>query len=52
MNLDGEKLRPVKTPLYDFTGERVDAEGLITLSVTMGEVPRQVIKMINFLVVD
>ena len=52
MNLDGAKLRPVKTPLYGFTGERVDAEGLITLPVTMDEVPHQVIKMIDFLVVD
>ena len=52
MNLDGAKLRPVKTPLYGFTGERVDVEGLITLPVTMDEVPRQVIRMIDFLVVD
>ena len=52
MNLEGAILRPVKTPLYGFSGEQVEAEGMITLPVTMGEAPAQTIRMINFLVVD
>ena len=52
MNLEGAKLKPVKTPLYGFAGERVDAEGIITLPVTLGEAPRQVLRMIDFLVVN
>ena len=40
MNLQGVKLRPVKTPLYGFVGERIDAEGIITLLVTLREARR------------
>ena len=35
MNLEGAKLKPVKTSLYDFAGKRVDAEGIITLHLTL-----------------
>ena len=52
MGLENVVLRPVKTPLYGFSGEQVEAEGMIALPVTMGEVPAQTIRMINFLVVD
>ena len=47
MNLEGAKLKPVKKPLYNFAGERIDAERIITLLTTLGEAPQQVIRMID-----
>ncbi|XP_058103413.1 uncharacterized protein LOC131246978 [Magnolia sinica] len=45
-------LRPVKTPLHGFTGERVISEGAISLLVTAGERQHQVTLMVDFLVVN
>ena len=52
MNLEGAILCQAKTLVYDFSGEQVEAEGMITLPVTMGEAPAQLLRMINFLMVD
>ncbi|XP_058099749.1 uncharacterized protein LOC131244106 [Magnolia sinica] len=45
-------LRPVKTPLYGFTGKRVISEGVISLPVTAGEGQHQATLMVDFLVVN
>ena len=52
MNLGLVKLKPIRTPLYGFTGGRVDTEGVIILQITMGEAPKQIMRMIDLLVVD
>ncbi|XP_058068612.1 uncharacterized protein LOC131217667 [Magnolia sinica] len=45
-------LRPVKTPLHGFAGEKVISEGAISLPVTVGEGQHQVTLMMNFLVIN
>ena len=52
MNVGGAKMRPIKTPLYGFGGERVYAEGAIQLPVTFGVHPAKVTQMVDFLLVD
>ena len=52
MNVGGAKVRPIKTPLYGFGGERVYAEGAIQLPVTFGVHPAKVTQMVDFLLVD
>ena len=42
MNMGGAAVRPIKTPLYGFNGERVYAEGAIQLPVTFDQRPTQV----------
>ena len=42
MIVGGAKTRPIKTPLYGFSGERVYAEGVIQLPVTFGVHPAKV----------
>lgn len=46
------KLQLIKIPLYDFAGECVRAEGMITLPVTIGTTPHQLNRMVDFLIVD
>ena len=52
MNVGGAKIRPIKTPLYGFGGERVYAKHAIQLPVTFGIYPAKATQMINFLLVD
>ena len=52
MNIGGPKMRPIKTPLYGFGGERVYADGAIQLPVTFGVHPAKVTQMVDFLLVD
>lgn len=51
MNIDKDKLRPIKTLLMSFEGESVIAEGAIQLPVTIEKTLDQVTSMVNFLVV-
>ena len=52
MNVGGAKTRLVKTPLYEFGGERVYAEGAIQLPVTYDIHLAKVTQMVDFLLVD
>ena len=52
MNIEGVKTKPVNTPLYGFAGERVEAEGTAILPTTWGEIPEQITKMTEFLIID
>ncbi|XP_058084594.1 uncharacterized protein LOC131232387 [Magnolia sinica] len=52
MGIPRSHLRPVKTPLHSFAGERVISEGAISLPVTEGEGQHQVTLMVDFLVVN
>lgn len=51
MNIDKDKLRPIKTLLMSFEGESVIIEGAIQLLVTIKKTLYQVTSMVNFLVV-
>ncbi|MGV7343304.1 retropepsin-like aspartic protease, partial [Mycobacterium kansasii] len=52
MGIPRSKLRPVKTPLHGFAGDRVISEGAISLPVTAGEGQHQVTLLVDFLVVN
>ena len=45
-------LQPIRTPLVGFTGDTLQAEGRIRMSVTFGTLPQRVTTMVDFLVVD
>ena len=51
MGLGVDKLKPITTPLYGFTGHSIMPEGSIELPLTVGEYPRQTMIITNFLVV-
>ena len=52
LKLDEKRLRPFRSPLVNFSGDRVYPKGIITLNVTMGTHPRQFSRQLDFLVVD
>ncbi|VFQ59409.1 unnamed protein product [Cuscuta campestris] len=52
LKLDRSMLRPLQTPLSGFTGASIEAEGQITLPVTLGTGNRTVTKQMRFVVVD
>ncbi|VFQ71079.1 unnamed protein product [Cuscuta campestris] len=52
LKLDRSMLRPLQTPLSGFTGASIEAEGQITLPVTLGSGNRTVTKQMRFVVVD
>ena len=52
LRLDLKRLRPFESPLVNFSGDRVYPRGIVTLTVTMRTQPRQLIRQIDFLVVD
>ena len=52
MRIDRERLVSTNAPLVGFGGTRVFPFGAITLSVTIGDYPQQIIKDITFLVVN
>uniref|UniRef100_A0A6I9QPU4 Uncharacterized protein LOC105037583 n=1 Tax=Elaeis guineensis var. tenera TaxID=51953 RepID=A0A6I9QPU4_ELAGV len=47
----GGHLRPIRSPLIGFTGDSVPTEGMIALTVTVGQHPKQSRALVNFLVV-
>ena len=52
MRIDRERLVPTKAPLIRFGGTKVYPLSVITLPVTIGDYPQQIIRDITFLVVD
>ena len=52
MGIDRTRLIPTNAPLVGFGGTRVLPLGAITLSVTVGDYPKQITKDVTFLVVD
>ncbi|VFQ98142.1 unnamed protein product [Cuscuta campestris] len=52
LKLDRSMLRPLQTPLSGFTGASIEAEGQITLQVTLGSGNKTVTKQMRFVVVD
>ena len=50
--MGGAKTRLIKTPIYEFGGERVCAGGAIQVPVTFGVHPTKVTQMVDFLLVD
>ena len=52
MGINRARLTPTNVPLVGFGGTRVLPLGAITLSVTVGDYPHQIIQDVTFLVVD
>ncbi|XP_058084604.1 uncharacterized protein LOC131232396 [Magnolia sinica] len=52
MGIDKSRLRPVKTPLHGFAGDKVISEGAISLPFTTREGQNQVTLLMDFLVVN
>ena len=52
LRLDPKRLRPFKSPLVSFSGDRVYPRGIVTLTVIVGTQLRQLIRQLDFLVVD
>ncbi|XP_059645862.1 uncharacterized protein LOC132288728 [Cornus florida] len=52
MCIGKERLRPTKSPLVGFSGEKVFPLDVVTLPLTAGTSPKQVTVMVDFLVVD
>ena len=52
MKLDKKRIRPFTSPLVSFTGDRIVFRGTVTLTVIAGTYPAQVIKEIDFLIID
>ncbi|XP_059623107.1 uncharacterized protein LOC132266270 [Cornus florida] len=52
LKIGRENLRPMKSPLVGFSGDKVYPLGAVTLPVTAGANPKQVTVMVDFLVVD
>ena len=52
LKLDQKRLRPFKSPIVSFSGDRVYPKGIMTLSITVGTHPRQLTRQLDFLMVD
>ncbi|XP_030935885.1 uncharacterized protein LOC115960986 [Quercus lobata] len=52
LRLDPRRLRPFDSPLVSFSGDRVYPKGIVTLTVMVGAYPVQLIRQLDFLVVD
>ena len=52
LKLNPGKLRPFDSPLISFSGDRVYPKGIVTPMVTVGTHPRQLTRLLDFLVVD
>ena len=52
MKLDKKRIKPFTSPLVSFTGDKIIPRGIVTLIVITGTYPAQIIKEINFLIVD
>ena len=52
LKVDPKRLRPFESPLVSFSGDKVYPRGIVTLTVTAGLHPLQVINKHNFLVVN
>ena len=52
MKLDKKRIKPFTSPLVSFIGDKIIPRGIVTLIVTARNYPAQIIKEINFLIVD
>ena len=52
LKLDPRRLRPFDSPLVSFSGDRVYPRGIVTLTVTVGTYPVQLIRQLDILMVD
>ena len=52
LKLDLKRLRPFKSPLVSFSGDKVYPKGIVTLTITVGIHLRQLTRQLDFLVVD
>ena len=52
LKVDPKRLRPFKSPLVSFSGDKVHPMGIVTLTVTVGSYPLQITNQHNFLVVS
>ena len=52
LRLDPKCLQPFKSPLVNFSGDRIYPKGIISLRVTTGTHPAQITKQVDFLIVD
>ena len=52
MRINKEHLVPTNAPFIGFGGTKVYPLNLVTLPVTIGDYPQQIIKDVTFLVVD
>ena len=52
MKLDPKCLRPFKSPLVSFSGDRIYPKGIISLQITVGTYPTQVTREVDFLIVE
>ena len=52
MKLNKKRIRPFTSPLVSFIGDRIVARGIVTLIVIAGTYLAQVIKEIDFLIID
>ncbi|XP_023873740.1 uncharacterized protein LOC111986342 [Quercus suber] len=52
LKLDPKRLRSFNSPLVSFSGDKIYPRGIVTLSITAGTYPAQVIIQADFLVID
>ena len=52
MKLDPKRLKPFGSSLVNFSGDCVYLKGIISLQITTGIHPTQVMRMVDFLIVD
>ena len=52
LKLDLERLRLFDSPLISFSGDIVYPKGIVALTVTVGTYPKQLMRQLDFLVVD
>ena len=52
MKLDPKRLKPFRSPLVSFSGDCVYPKGIISLQITARTYLAQVIRMVDFLIVD
>ena len=52
MMLDPKRLKPFESPLVSFSGDCVYPKGIISLQITVGTYPAQVIRMVDFLIIN
>ena len=52
LKLDLKRLRPFKSPLVSFSGDKVYPKGIVTLTIIVGIHLRQLTRQLDFLVVD
>ncbi|KAK3015727.1 hypothetical protein RJ639_005927 [Escallonia herrerae] len=51
MGISDDRVKPISSPLYGFTGASAPVRGIASLTVIVGEVPRQAVHTLDFLIV-